>query len=98
MTIKSREVWDPVTQTLHIERVQDVEENIEYATMLRNNGRNGFSPSRNWRKIGSIPLVFYEKVLREKGINMLDGSPEAAREVRKFLNEHSKFKTVDQKL
>ena len=95
MTRRTREVFDHETGRLYIQHIEDVEPIIEEVTEARNSGTNGFSPKRHWRRIGTIPLVVVEKVLREKGINLMEDSPEARREVRKILNEFSKFRTVD---
>ena len=78
-----------------IRRTQDVEPVIDEATAVRNMGRNGFSEDRHFRKIGSIPLMVVDKVLRERGINLMENSEEARKESRKILNEYNKFRTVD---
>jgi len=95
MTRRTREIFDHSTGTLYIEHVEDVEPVIEEVTEFRNNVDNGFSDGRQWRKIGSIPLVVVEHVLRTRGINLMEDSPEARKEVKKILNEFSKFRTVD---
>jgi len=80
---------------LKIVRQQDVEPVLDQCKEERNNGTNGFSVNRTWRKIGSIPMIFVEKILREKGINVLDGSPEAVKAVKDFLKENDGFRSVD---
>lgn len=82
---------------LYIQRTQDVEPLLDEIHELRSFNPTGYSPSRNWRKIGSIPLVMVEDYLR-RGINLMDGSPESQREIRKFFNEHSKLRAVDKPL
>jgi hypothetical protein len=75
--------------------VEDVEPLLDENANLRNSGANGFSKSRNWREIGSIPCIVVEKILREHGVNIMDGSPEAQKYIRKFLSNNKKFMTVD---
>lgn len=80
---------------MYIKRFEDVEPVLEENLMARNQGNNGYGKSRLWRKIGSIPCIVVEKILREHGINILDGSPEADKYVKEFLRKNPKFKTVD---
>lgn len=89
------EHFDHTNNTLYKQYVEDVEPVLEENALIRNAGTNGFSPSRNFRKIASIPLIIVEKVLREKGINLMENSPEAQRYLRKFLRRNPKFMTVD---
>ena len=93
---EARYHFDKATKTMYIERVEDIEPILEENAYARNHqGNNGFGKSRVWRKIGSIPMIFVEKILREQGVNILDGSPEADKFVRKFLDDNYKFRTVD---
>ena len=88
--------FDKATHKLHVTRSEDIEPLLEENTYARNHqGNNGFGKSRNWRKIGSIPMIIVEKMLREHGVNILDGSPEAEKYVKKFLNNNRAFRTVD---
>lgn len=81
---------------LFIKNVQDIEPVLDENAYARNHqGNNGFGKSRVWRKIGSIPMIMVEQILREKGVNILDGSPEADKYIRKFLDDNYKFRTVD---
>lgn len=80
---------------LHIHHVEDVEPLLDENEADRNNGTNGFSTGRTYRKIGSIPLIIVEKVLREKGINLLENSPAARKYCREFLQKNKKLMTVD---
>jgi len=92
--ISSRETWDH-EQGLIIHQEQDVEPLLDENHADRTSGNDGYSPGRTWRRIGSIPLIFIEKVMNEKGINLLDGSPDALKELRKILIEYPKFATVE---
>jgi hypothetical protein len=81
---------------LYISRIEDIEPVLQENEYARNHqGNNGYGKSRVWRKIGSIPCVIAEQILREHGVNILDGSPEADAFVRKYLQENRAFRTVD---
>ena len=90
----SREVWDH-ERGLIIHHEQDVEPLLAENHADRTSGNNGYSASRNTRRIGSIPLIFLEKRMNETGINAFDGSPEAQWLIRSILQEHYKFRTVE---
>ena len=49
--------WDPVAETLLVKGVQDVEPILEHNKRLANNGEDGYSPSRDLRRVASIPNV-----------------------------------------
>lgn len=74
----------------------DVEPLIEEIQAEKNENPNGFSKSRNWRKIGSLPMIIIEKWLREKGIDLM--KPGNEKYVKQALNEMTKFRTVDKML
>jgi len=90
----SREVWDH-ERGLSIHYEQDVEPLLDENHADRTSGNNGYSAGRTWRRIGSIPMIFIEKVMNETGINLLDGSPDAQRELRRLLQENYRFRTVE---
>jgi hypothetical protein len=87
--------FDHANHKMYIQRTEDVESVIDEATEDRNNLNNGWSKKRHFRKIGTIPMIIVEKVLRERGINLMENSPEARKEAKKILNEMNKFRTVD---
>lgn len=92
----SEYIFDHTEKKMFIRRSEDIEPLLDENAYARNHqGNNGFGKTRNWRKIGSIPMIFVEKILREHGVNILDGTPEANRYIRKFLDENYKFRTVD---
>lgn len=70
-----------------------MEPHLDLVKASQNNNPDGYSKSRLWRKIGSIPLIVIDKWFRE-GFNALENSPEARKELRRRLNEHNKFRTV----
>lgn len=84
------------SEKMIIKYTEDVEPIIESVTEERNNRRNGFGKSKNWRKIGSIPLIVVHQWLIEKGIDLM--APGNEKYVRQALNEMSKFRTVDKAL
>ena len=76
---------------MHIQTLVDVEDVIDDVKEAADENK-GFSKSRNFRRIGSIPLVFVDEMFR-KGINLFDGSEDSAKIAKKWLREHSKFNT-----
>lgn len=84
------------SEKMIIKYTEDVEPIIETVTAERNDRRNGFGKSKNWRKIGSIPLIVVHQWLVEKGIDLM--APGNEKYVRQALNEMSKFRTVDKAL
>ena len=90
----SREVWDH-ERRLSIHYEQDVEPLLDENHADRTSGNNGYSQSRTMRRIGSIPNIFVEQAMKETGVNVFDGSPEAQKLLRKILQENYKFRTVD---
>lgn len=92
---RTEHYFDHAEGKMYIKRVEDIEPLLDENAYARNHqGNNGFGKSRNWRKIGSIPMIVVEQAFRQ-GINILDGSPEADKWVRKFLDDNYKFRTVD---
>jgi hypothetical protein len=87
-------VWDQ-EQGLIIHHEQDVEPLLDENHADRTSGNNGYSQGRTWRRIGSIPNIFIDQHMRETGINLLDGSPESQRELKKILQNNYKFRTVE---
>jgi len=80
---------------MYIKRSEDIESLLEENADARNNGTNGYGKSRLWRKVGSIPCIVVEKILREHGVNILDGSAEAEKYTMEFLRKNPKFMTVN---
>jgi hypothetical protein len=85
--------YDEGDDKLVCERVQDVEPILESNKALQNDGTAGYSPSKDLRRIASIPLILVEKWLREEGINVFDRNHWPA--VRNKLNspEYSYLRT-----
>jgi len=96
---KTTESFDHATGILYIHHTEDIQPHLDDVAHERNDGSDGWSKSRNWRKIGSIPLIVVEQILREEGINLMDNnSPEARKRVRRWLNENEKFKLSTKRL
>ena len=90
----SREVWDH-ERGLIIHHEQDVEPLLAENHADRSSGNNGYSPRRTMRRIGSIPNIFIEQAMRETGINVYQGGPDAEKLLRRILEENYAFRTVD---
>ncbi len=60
--------YDELTDTTTIQRTQDAEPIIEHNKRLQTMN-DGYSPSRELRRIASIPLVVFEKWLQEDGLD-----------------------------
>lgn len=84
------------SEKMIIRTTEDVEPVIDEVTAYRNSTTNGFSQSKNYRKIGSIPMIVVHQWLTEKGIDLM--APGNEKYVRQALNEMSKFRTVDKAL
>lgn len=84
------------SERMIIRRTEDVEPVIDDVAEFKNETSNGFSKSRNYRKIGSIPLIVVQQWLTEKGIDLM--APGNEKYVKQALNEMSKFRTVDKAL
>lgn len=86
----------PNSHRMIIKRTEDVESVIDEVTEYRDATNNGFTKSKAFRKIGSIPLIIVQQWLTEKGIDLM--APGNERYVRRALNEMTKFRTVDKAL
>lgn len=69
---------------LIIERAQDVQPILDHNKRLFTHN-DGYSPSRELRRVASIPLVVVEKWLREDGIDVFN--KDHAEAVRRKLND-----------
>ena len=79
--------YDHDGDTTIIQRVQDVEPIIENNKRLRAEGR-GYSPSRELRRVASIPLVVVERWIQEDGVNFMAlGPKEKSAYLRRKLND-----------
>ena len=85
-----------ITSTFHfdyssgksiIQTTQDVEPILE-ANKIDQTINDGYSPSRDLKRIASIPLVIVQKWMHEDGVNFLAlGKQEKAKYLRKKLGD-----------
>ncbi len=71
--------YDDGDDTVTIGSVQDCEPIIEHNKRLQN-FNDGYSPSRELRRVASIPLIVFEGWLQEDGLSWLDYSLMGRRE------------------
>lgn len=83
MGLRTRLHTDALTGALTVERSQDVTAILSANRALANDG-DGYSPSRELRRVASIPLVVVEQWMAE-GIDLFDPACRAA--VRRRLND-----------
>jgi hypothetical protein len=88
------ELWDHSTQILTTRISEDVEPLLEELAEARGNGNRGWSKKRTWRKVGSIPCLEVERILREENINVMEDSPEAKKRLRRYFQDNYKLSTV----
>ena len=74
---------DALDDAVTIRRVQDVEPIIENNKALFKSG-DGYTPSRDLKRIASIPLSVIEEWMKE-GVNIFD--PNCAAAIRRKLND-----------
>jgi hypothetical protein len=83
------------TFTVHSE--QDVEALLDRNKAMATHN-DGYSPTREWRRVASIPMILINKWLQEEGWNALD--PQCAHKVAEKLNssEYMFLRTAPGKL
>jgi len=87
------EHWDWKEQKLLIRKTEDVEPLLEELAHERGMGNAGWSKGRTWRKMGTIPNLEVERILREEGINVMQATPEAQKRLRRYFIENPKLST-----
>lgn len=80
-----------------IKREADVESVIEMNKALQREG-DGYSSSREWQKVASIPVIVVEKLGRQLGIDLMAKENEA--KLISILNdpEFAHFRTITGKI
>ena len=63
--------YDPIDDTMIRSRTQECAPILERNKILLNEG-DGYTPSRDMRRVASIPVVLIEKWMKEEGINAFD--------------------------
>lgn len=87
------EHWDWKDQKLLIRKTEDVEPLLEELAHERGMGNQGWSKGRTWRKMGSIPNLEIERILREEGINLMQNTPETQKRIRRYFLDNPKLST-----
>lgn len=87
------EHWDWKDQKLLIRKTEDVEPLLDELAMERGLGNNGWSTTRTWRKMGSIPMLEVERILREEGINLMQNTPETQKRIQRYFRDNPKLST-----
>jgi hypothetical protein len=64
--------YDQGSDQIVIANAQDCEPTIKLNKQLMNDGTDGYGPTREWRRVASIPNVILEKWLVEEGIRYWD--------------------------
>lgn len=64
--------YDPIDDELTFINRQDCEPTLQLNKQLYNDGTDGYGPTREWRRIASIPNIILEKWLKEEGIRYWD--------------------------
>ena len=91
--IGRKTVFEKDGRLMKVQTTHDVEPVIDDVAEVED---KGFSTSRNYRRIGSIPMAIVDEQFR-LGNNILDGSPRAAKWCRDWLKENTKFKVFGAK-
>lgn len=90
--------WDGGEQAFTITRSLDVTALLDQNAAERNHGSDGYTPSRDLRKIASIDVVTLDRWAQEDGLPVpwlrLPGA-EFAVWVKRKLRDHTKFLTVE---
>ena len=87
------EHFDWKEKRLYIRKTEDVQPLIEEMHEEQALGNNGWSTGRTWRKMGSIPALEVERILREEGINLMQNTPETIKRVRQYFRDNPKLST-----
>jgi hypothetical protein len=64
--------YDEGDDNIVIRSEQDCQPTIELNKKLMNDGTGGYGPTREWRRVASIPNIILEKWLKEEGIRYWD--------------------------
>lgn len=77
--------YDPYTDQGSIEIRADVEAHLDHNKALQNDGTGGWSPTKEWRRVASIPTIVQLKWFAEEGIRAWDKADWPA--VKRKLND-----------
>lgn len=76
--------YDPSTDTTIIKTVEDVEPALDHNKALYNESDGGWSPTKEWRRVASIPASIILKWKVELGIDVFNPNHKLA--VQRLLN------------
>jgi len=86
--VHTRFHYDDTTGAQTIERIQNIEPILNSNKREQTFSDNGYSKSRDLKKIASIPMVVIEKWMKDDGVNVLAlTGPERTKYFRKKLND-----------
>ena len=91
MIVDEHYLFDNKGRSMQIARVHDVEPLLDEIREANNEGRNGWSKSRLWRRVGTVPMVIVQQEML-KGNNLLNGSEDARKWVTRWLKQNSGFR------
>lgn len=77
-------LWDEHTESLHVNRTQDVEPVLDRVKAMRNSGFDGFNAERDMCAVAELPVAILEQWFAE-GVDFLNPDHEA--EVMKRLRD-----------
>jgi hypothetical protein len=77
--------FDEGTGDVSIESRADVEPILDNNKRLQNDGTNGFTPSRDMKRIASIPNVIIEMWRNQLGVDLFNKDHEPA--IKRLLND-----------
>lgn len=71
MTEVIREIYDELDGVV-VRATQDVTPILDYNKAAQNDGTNGYTPSRDLRKIATIPNIWIEDMMNKHGIDFFN--------------------------
>jgi hypothetical protein len=91
--IREHLIVDDAEKKVHVEYTQDVTAILDANAAIRNNGADGYGPSRNDRLVARIPVAILHLWSQLSGVDVC--APENADLFRRYLNdpEWSKLRT-----
>lgn len=93
MTQVIREIYDELDGVV-VRATQDVTPILDYNKAAQNDGTNGYTPSRDLRKIATVPNIIIEKWLNDHGVDVFNR--DHAKKVKQLLNssDYAYLRTV----
>lgn len=82
---------DEAKNVLSVIQYQFIGDIVDNNVELHKDPMNGFTEERNFRKIGSIPVMEWRKM----GFDKIDDRYERELKIRKYLQGNPQYRTVD---